>query len=83
MNERPSLSLVTQGSTRVVTIQALNITARLALTDNQEIGTIRCFLNKHGDRTQFEEQGVIAVIEWEHGGWSCVMTNDFENILLC
>lgn len=61
-----------------VLIFALNISKRIAITEDGELGDIRSFVDDEGDETQDSETAAFAIIEWRIDQmWSCTPIDDY------
>jgi hypothetical protein len=61
-------------------VHALNITQRLALAEDNQLGHIRGFFDDLGFETEVVEDAVAVTIEWERGGWSWVNLGEYDSV---
>jgi hypothetical protein len=59
-------------------VEAVNVSARLALCSGGGLGDICSFIDADGDETDDAEDAVIAIVHWRDGGYSPVVLSDFE-----
>ena len=65
--------------TQTVYVHSLNLTRRLATTDNDQVGHIRTLIDDSGFETQSMDDAIVVTIEWENNiGWSWVRLSDYD-----
>lgn len=60
-----------------VEIEAINLGEMVALSSHG-IGRVTLLLDDEGDETEVVEEAVVAVVEWEAGGWSSIPLDIFD-----
>jgi hypothetical protein len=62
-----------------IIIFGINLKRRAAVADIG-LGTIKNFLDMDGDETQDASIATVAIIEWDAGGWSHAVIDEFTEL---
>lgn len=67
-------------SQKTITVEAVRLASRTALSDNNRIGKITNLLASDGSETNDPEQAQSFVVKWSENEWTSHKADDFQPI---